>query len=60
MLPIKYSWEKKKKKNLESDQTCRSNWKHMWNSKASELVKNHNGNGIRNIQTVENSKGKMT
>ena len=24
------------------------------------LLKNHNGNGIRNIQTVENSKGKMT
>ena len=24
------------------------------------LLKNYNGNGIRNIQTVENSKGKMT
>lgn len=39
MLPIKYSWKKKKKNKPESDQTCRSNWKYTGNSKASELVK---------------------
>ena len=49
-----------KKIKPESDQNCRSNWKYTGSSKAEELVKNYNGNGIRNIQTVENSKGKMT
>ena len=38
MLPIKYSWEKKKIKP-ESDQACRSNWKYTGSSKAEELVK---------------------
>ena len=59
MLPIKYSWEKKKS-NLNQIKPVDLTGNIQEVQRQRNLLKNRNGNGIRNIQTVENSKGKMT
>ena len=58
MLPIKYSWKKKSNLNQIKPVDLAGNIQEVQRQR--NLLKNYNGNGIRNIQTVENSKGKMT